>query len=257
MKRNSAIEAGAQATEKIYAQVSANVKSFEIEEEPAWRAEERVVQCLQKNAGNTLPMVEALRLCDAPEPRPYRDVEEDLYVLPIMHRSNQTPHTLCELLVKAGGLEKIVVEEELPEQIDWLAEAEDEEMAAALEDAAEQLQPQELEDQPIDYLLALTCAGKAALEMYDPARRFARLVAAEPESYLDAYKQTLILCKPGIKFPQLESAMGDHPAMRAPKRIYPGYFVSKLETVNGIAWENSQWLTTEHGLSMIEFLSEA
>lgn len=45
----------------------------------------------------------------------------------------------------------------------------------------------ELPDQPVDYLLHTTEAGRAALDEFEPAKRFSELLAAEPDGYGDAY----------------------------------------------------------------------
>ena len=39
-----------------------------------------------------------------------------------------------------------------------------------------------------------------------------------------------------------------------PKQIYPGYFISKLETVDGISWDGA-WRTTEAGQRMRALLA--
>lgn len=183
-------------------------------------ARESVVNCLNANHANTLALIEVLKHC--PEARPYREVEEELYDLPAMSLTHQNPHTLSLMLVKAGGLEQIMVEEDPEEQI----------------------------DQPTDYLLCITPAGQAALEDFEPVNRFSRLTADEPSTYRALYRKVLGLCDGGAKTSSIEDALEGEDAMRDPKQVYPGYFISKLETVGAINWENKSWKTTESGTKL-------
>ena len=112
----------------------------------------------------------------------------------------------------------------------------------------------ELPDQPVDYLLHTTEAGRAALDEFEPAKRFSELLAAEPDGYGDAYGRVLALCETGASKAAIEEALAGHPALSFPKRIYPGYFISKLETVDGISWDGA-WRTTEAGQRMRALLA--
>ena len=109
--------------------------------------------------------------------------------------------------------------------------------------------------QPIDFLLRTTPAGRDVLAEYDVAARLERLVAGEPEGYLDAYLVVLDTCEgQGATLKQIEAALAGHPALTCPKRVYAGYFVSKLETVGAIAWQGT-WHITEDGQRALEALA--
>ena len=109
--------------------------------------------------------------------------------------------------------------------------------------------------QPIDFLLRTTPAGCEVLAEYDVAARLERLVAGEPEGYLDAYLAVLDACEDGgATLKQIEAALAGHPALTCPKRVYAGYFVSKLETVGAIAWQGT-WHITEDGQRALEALA--
>ena len=109
--------------------------------------------------------------------------------------------------------------------------------------------------QPIDFLLATTLAGRDVLAEYDVAARLERLVAGEPEGYLDAYLVVLDTCEgQGATLKQIEAALAGHPALTCPKRVYAGYFVSKLETVGAIAWQDA-WHITDDGQRALEALA--
>ena len=109
--------------------------------------------------------------------------------------------------------------------------------------------------QPIDFLLRTTPAGRDVLAEYDVAARLERLVAGEPEGYLDAYLVVLDTCEgQGATLKQIEAALAGHPALTCPKRVYAGYFVSKLETVGAIAWQDA-WHITDDGQRALEALA--
>lgn len=116
--------------------------------------------------------------------------------------------------------------------------------------------PSSPDAQPVDYLLRITEAGRQALAEFDPVARFAELLATEPQGYLDAYVAVLDACAgaDGASLRQVEQALAGHPALTMPKRIYPAYFVSKLETVEGIAWDGA-WRTTAAGERMLASLT--
>ncbi len=110
-------------------------------------------------------------------------------------------------------------------------------------------------DQPVDFLLATTPAGRAVLAEYDVAARLERLVASEPEGYLDAYLVVLDACEgEGATLKQIEASLCGHPALVSPKRVYAGYFISKLETVGAIAWRDA-WHITDDGQRALEALA--
>lgn len=110
-------------------------------------------------------------------------------------------------------------------------------------------------DQPVDFLLATTPAGRAVLAEYDVAARLERLVASEPGGYLDAYLVVLDACEgEGATLKQIEAALCGHPALVSPKRVYAGYFISKLETVGAIAWHDA-WQLTDDGQRALEALA--
>ncbi len=110
-------------------------------------------------------------------------------------------------------------------------------------------------DQPIDFLLRTTPAGRAVLDEYDVAARLGRFVAGEPEGYLDAYLLVLDACQgQGASLKQIEQALAGNPALTNPKRVYAGYFISKLETVGAIAWQDA-WLLTDDGSRALDALA--
>lgn len=244
-----------------------------------------IIKCLKANHANTLALLDCLRACDvAPEDaRPYREVETELLDAPSMDLTMQTPHTLIGLLVKAGGIKSVPVEE--PANDEGAADA-DAETADASADAEEVLDAAQAEvpvgeaatgedvpnadepaeggdtpaeqpaDQPVDYVLYTTDAGREALAQFDPKSRFDELLGGEPETYLELYARVLDICSEGdgATRAQIEQDLKGHPALENPKRIYPEYFISKLETIGGLSWDGA-WRTTEAGARILESLA--
>ncbi len=227
-----------------------------------------VERALTANHANTLPMLEILRACDSDEFRPYREIEDEVYDLPVMQLSHQNAHTLSLLLVECGALEQTFVEEE-PAGAVPASDSPDAGADAApavpavpaapgsgFPDAAAADAPapagRQLEDQPVDYLLGITAAGRAALDTFEPTKRYQRMMAGEPAGYREVYRAVLSLCEQGMRMDDIEARLAGMPAMRTPKVVYAGHFVSNLETVDGIAWDDAArlWKTTSHGLTM-------
>ena len=207
---------------------------------------EAVRKALLANRANTLALLGCLR--ETLEERPFREAEDALAGSRAMALTTQTPHALYAMLLKCGAVEAIEVPEEQGAHAGSLPS--DGAGSAGGADAADA----DLPDQPVDYLLHTTEAGRAALDEFEPAKRFSELLAAEPDGYGDAYGRVLALCETGASKAAIEEALAGHPALSFPKQIYPGYFISKLETVDGISWDGA-WRTTEAGQRMRALLA--
>ena len=177
--------------------------------------------CLTANHANTLAYLACLKACVG-DPRPYREVEEGLLGAPAFDISSQTPHTLLGFLIQDGGIERIDVAPEGPSG----ASAEGEVVPSAqgtpdATDVASAPEPAEsapAASQPIDYLLRTTAEGQAVLTEFDSVARFERLLAAEPEGYLDAYLVVLDTCADdGASLKEVEAALAGNPALTNPK----------------------------------------
>ena len=220
---------------------------------------------LAANHANTLAYVACLKACTGNQ-RPYREVEEELLSSPAFDISMQTPHTLLGFLIADGGIEKIEVEPKAEAQVQA---QEDRNLEAASPDAApspsdacaeEDVMPAVAgetggPDKPVDYLLRTTKQGEAILAEFDSVARFERLLSDEPEGYLEAYLIVLDACADeGASLKAVEASLAGHPALTNPKRVYAGYFISKLEHVGAIAWTDA-WRITEDGKRIIAALS--
>lgn len=200
---------------------------------------EAVRKVLLANRANTLALLGCLR--ETLEEKPFREAEAALEGSRVMALTTQTPHALFAMLLKCRAVEAIEVPEESAAA--GADEAADAETPEGTSDSAD------LPDQPVDYRLRTTDAGRAALDEFEPTKRFGELLSAEPAGYGDAYGLVLTLCEEGASKGAIEAALAGHPALSFPKPIYPGYFISKLETVDGISWDGV-WRTTEAGRSM-------
>ena len=106
------------------------------------------------------------------------------------------------------------------------------------------------QDQPVDYTVRTTEAGRAALAQFEPTKRFGRMLQDEPVGYAQAYAIVLALCEDGATKAAIEQALEGNPALSNPKQVFPSYFISKLETVGGLTWDGS-WKATEAGRQML------
>lgn len=241
MNENTTIdEAQARAAEAVAADVA----------RPAETAEEvvhtyaEVRAAVTANRANTLALLGCLR--EVLEARPFREAEAAVEGSRAMALTMQNPHALYAILLKCGAVESIPV----PEDDAAIAEAPEDDAAAADAHA----EAGDLPDQPTDYLLAITDLGREALDEFEPAKRFGELLAGEPEGYRSAYDTVLACCEEGASKAAIEAALTGHPALAFPKQVYPGYFISKLETVDGISWDGV-WRTTEAGQRMRALLA--
>ncbi|MEC4295880.1 hypothetical protein [Adlercreutzia shanghongiae] len=205
---------------------------------------EDVRRALLANRANTLALLACLR--ETLEERPFREAEAAVADSEAMGLTMQGPHALYGILIKCGAVESI----EVPED-EAACPAGDEVEVAVLAGGADST---ELPDQPVDYLLRTTDLGHRALEEFEPTKRFAELIAGEPALYRSAYDAVLALCERGASKSAIETALAGHEALLNPKQIYPGYFISKLETVGGISWSGA-WRTTEAGRRMRALLA--
>lgn len=205
---------------------------------PAPGSYEKVREALLANRANTLALLGCLRA--VPEPVPFREAEAAVAGTPALSLTMQNPHALFDILMKCGAVASEAV-------LEAAAEAQPED--AALEAAAVQEEAEALPDKPVDYTLCITDWGRQALAEFEPTKRFTELMADEPEGYADAYARVLARCEQGASKAQIEAELEGHAALAYPKQIYPGYFISKLETVDGITWDGL-WRTTDAGRRM-------
>ena len=131
-------------------------------------AVEAVVKRLEANRANTLALCACLAICETR--MPYREAEALIGQRPELNLSTQNAHALLRIMIDCGGVET----EEVPEP--------------ACEPGDDK------QDQPVDYTVRTTEAGRAALAQFEPTKRFGRMLQDEPAGYAQAYAIVLALC---------------------------------------------------------------
>ena len=224
-------------------------------------AYKRTYEAIASNHGTAHALLDTLRACDvaAADARPYREVEEELSALPSVAESTQGPHTLLDILVRTGGIATI----EVPEATEGACSSPISKAGGADEASSEPTtvatgevaaQPQ---DQPVDMLVRTTEEGREVLAAFDPVGRFEAMLAGEPAGYADAYALVLATCdsdERGVSRRDVERALAGNPALTDPKRVYPSYFISRLESIEGLVWDGA-WHTTDAGERMLGVLA--
>lgn len=92
----------------------------------------------------------------------YREAEALIGQRPELNLSTPNAHALLRIMIDCGG-----VETEVPEP--------------ACEPGDDK------QDQPVDYTVRTTEAGRAALAQFEPTKRFGRMLQDEPAGYAQAY----------------------------------------------------------------------
>lgn len=183
-----------------------------------------VVKRLCANHANTLALCACLDVCMTC--MPYRNAEDLIAQRPELSLSTQNAHALLHIMIDCGGVEAV----EVPESVC--------------------VEGEEQQDMPVGYTVQTTAAGRVALAQFEPTRRFDEVLRSEPACYAQAYALVLEHCLTGATKADIERALEGNEALSCPKQVYPSYFISKLETVGGLAW-NGSWTTTEAGRQML------
>lgn len=205
-------------------------------------AEERLADLLSKMATRRKTLMETIKFCQTPQKAP--SVNEFIDELQQSNRSVYSPATLCELLEKAGALEKVDAEGQP------LFETE-EEPETVVVDGVEYLEPKK----PVEVFWAATDTGREALAADKPLERLQSLFEKD-QDYLVIYKRILTLCsqEDGIRTSEIDSAVDSDPLVQEP-RLYAPHFVDKLEKCDALTW-NKVWKTTDIGKKGLELLAD-
>jgi len=163
-----------------------------------------------------LVFYKTLKFCETP--RLASEVEEEVFSFPEMKTAIHSPDILLGWLEEAGGIERVVMEEE---------EAGDTERAVMEEKEGWQT----------------TDAGKKVEEMKAPGERLLELIAKEPV-YSEVYTQVLKFCQTPRTRAEIEELLEGNPALEKPW-VVPGFFVQSLEEARGLEWVSNRWRTTE------------
>ena len=177
-------------------------------------------------------------------PCAFAEVRSEIEALSEHHRSVYAPEGFCDLLERAGALQKVTAEgEPFPK--------ENPEPRVVVEDGVEYLEPVEM---PELYFIT-TADGEGALAADRPASKIEGLFERE-ERYLPVYKRILQMCaqEGGATMPAMDAAILNDPLVQEP-RYYATRFVSNLESVDAVSWEPG-WHITEAGLEGLQMLAD-
>ncbi len=152
----------------------------------------------------------------------------------------QTPHTLIHMLLDAGGLELVPLDE-----------------AGVPLDAGAfaGLSADEADDLVFSYALLTTEAGRAAAALLDPARRLRARLAEHPHRS-DTYRAVLALCAQAPQtLAQIERLFKDTPGLALDRvtsyhTLSPDYYVDRLEKCGAIVWRGA-WCATQAGVEAL------
>lgn len=170
-------------------------------------AYKRTKALLESNCGNRRALLEVLRACNVTSESAlaYRSVEKKVLDHPVIAASMQLPHVLLAMLIRSGAVTTIAVPES--------------------QAMREDLERSVIADKPADYLVRITPAGSAILDLFDPQRCFLELLTQEPPGYRDIYAQVLVACSEaginGLSRKEIEDALAGQPALTKPKHVYP------------------------------------
>jgi hypothetical protein len=170
-------------------------------------AEQRTLRLMETEATRRLALYKTLEFCVAR--RTASELEATISSLPEMHASLFSTSTLRQWLEDAGGLQRIVSEEEEGED-NWQT----------------------------------TSAGQRVVESMSLPRRLAKLLQDHPK-YRDIYLEILHFCLTPKDRKEIESMFDEHPSLADPK-IYCTALLGELEDVGALEWAE-KWKTAALG----------
>ena len=201
-----------------------------VDERPA---EERCAELFERMKPRRRELLGILGMCH--DPIDAQQVHQAGDEMQAAHRSVYNGEALCNLLVKAGALEKLVPAEQEPQVV--------------VEDGVEYLKPAE----KVGVQYVTTIVGQAMLDADKPAERLFAALEAEPQ-YKSIFLRVLKACaEDGGKTAKQLGELVDHdPLLQSPRR-WAAYFFGILGECDALTW-NQVWTTTEVGYQGIEAL---
>lgn len=213
----------------------------ELEEVPLAPASERIEALFENMLPYKRSFLEFLDFCK--EPRGEVDVQVFIDGLRAKRKSVYTGEMICEMLERAGALEKLT-ETGLPYQ-DVEPQLEEVE-----EDGVVKLRP--VPAPPAQW--RTTFAGLEALEKDDPTGVL-REIIAEHERFTSVFREILELCaqEGGVSINDLKAQVNQNPVLEYPRKSAQ-YFMDYLDRNGAIAWSGSAWVITSVGEQILSDL---
>ena len=181
--------------------------------------------------------VKTLTFCD--EERLEPAAEAYVQSLPEFAHETQSPYYLLAALVRAGGLERLELDEEgepiTPERTAGLS-------------------ADEADDLVWSIAYRTTAAGMTVCQDMQPATRLRNLVQIRPERE-DTYRDVLEFCLDPKPRREVERLLTGRPVLAGEgaggEPLLPSVFIDKLERSGALVWEGA-WVTSEAGKAYLE-----
>lgn len=204
---------------------------------------EATVECLGRRGTFRDILYGLLGFCT--QERSYDDIEPYVESFTEFHRNRQEPRRYVFMLLRTGALEEI----ELGEDGSPLTEAD---RQAAIEGG---LDPQDVDLLVFDWRVATTDVGRKVLEDYDPAARFKRLLADDPERE-GALVRVMAFCRTPRSMGEIDDKFKGDALMgfdgQSGQMRQPSSYVGKLESAGMVFWDGRSWILTEEGAACLE-----
>lgn len=174
------------------------------------------------------------------ERRALTELEEAMESFPEFSQATQSAYHFIDVLVKAGGLSRLMLDERgapiEPQLIEGMSE-----------DARDDLVAGEA--------FEMTEVGRALVRLHAPRARLAELMDAEPERE-GIYRTLLSFCSVEPRsYASIAALVQDDPVLYLKTStqlvlMQPSVFVDKLQRAAGLAWRDG-WVTTEEGKELL------
>lgn len=226
-----------------------------------------VIACVGAQNALREVLFKTLEYCE--EPREFSEVEEFISQQDEFVYSHiiQTPYTLIGMLVRAGGLDEVVIDTQ-----DGVRAADFAESAREAPNSQNTVTVNETTgeqccssgDHTSDYtnnedhnecfetiVIQTTSEGCEAVRMLAPAKRIRAQLLSHP-SRCSTYLAVLDFCRTPRTFPEIQNFFKTTPGLAqdvvaAHHRLSPDYYVDKLDKAGALVWRGA-WVDTEAGL---------
>lgn len=167
--------------------------------------------------------------------RTYDEVAGEIATYPEMRGSAFPPSTILGWLVNVEAVQVVR---------DGSVEDEDGEADGPSTEVGEGQLDSKQAEESVEEIFVSTAAGLEALRCYQSVDRFASLNDQDGR-YRPVFAELLQFCKDGQSKQAIEAKLKDNPLTYNP-RVFPGYFLDRLEQSGALRWDGG-WKTTEAG----------
>lgn len=195
--------------------------------DPTLPAAERIANLMSSMNAAARTLRSVIEFCSTPTP--VAQVNDHIAAVQETDFSIYSPATLCNLLERAGAIERVdengslITEDAQPEIVEV--------------DGVEYLEPAK----EIESFWRATPEGTASLEGPSVGDKLSELLEASGQ-YEPIYQKVISLCSAegGASVKALSDAVDDDPVVQDPRR-YASFFVDKLEACGALEWRDGAW----------------